>query len=147
MAAHGCSCASAETEPACRAAKYGTKITEKDLNHPKPGLIRDELRKSRALKKAGDAVTGFDMFNEEEVEKQNARAARFGIAPPETGIAVAQPSPDEDAKKARAAKYGIEYTEPDRSGAALPAHLLFDCRIRGHSDAVSRHTRIFGSRT
>ena len=43
-------------------------------------MVRDETRKSAALKRADGIVTGFDMFDEAEVAKQNNRAARFGTA-------------------------------------------------------------------
>lgn len=83
----------------------------------RPGLLRDDNRKSRALKQSNAIVTGFDLYSEEEVAKQSQRSARFGTAPAEkAAIVVAAPSAVEQARKARAEKSGIPYEEPDPTG-------------------------------
>jgi hypothetical protein len=105
-----------------RAEKYGLNDRLPDKAQAarklRPGLLRDETRKAQALKRADGVVTGFDLFDEAEVSKQQDRATRFGTAPPATEITFARPSEDEAAKKARAAKFGVDYAEPDPSGAS-----------------------------
>jgi hypothetical protein len=85
----------------------------------RPGIVRDDNRKSRALKQSQAIVTGFNLYSENELAKQSQRSARFGIAPAEDAIAVATLSPQEQAKKARATKYGLPYEEKDSTGVAL----------------------------
>lgn len=106
----------------CRAEKYGVPLSEKALARPKPGLLRDGMRKAKALQRS-DGIASFNLYSDAELAKQNNRAARFGTTPAAAApvIAMAAPSEEEEAKKARAAKYGLEYQEPDASGARLQA--------------------------
>ena len=85
-------------------------------------MVRDDLRKAKALQRS-DGIPSFNLYSEEEIAKQNDRAARFGTAPAAAPvIAVATPSEEDAAKKARAAKYGLEYQEPDPAGASHARH-------------------------
>lgn len=103
----------------CRAEKYGVPLSEKALARPKPGLLRDDMRKAKALQRS-DGIASFNLYSDAELAKQSDRAARFGTTPAAAPvIAVAGPSEEEEAKKARAAKFGLEYQEPDTSGAHL----------------------------
>lgn len=83
----------------------------------KPGLLRDETRKAKALERAEGIVTGFDLYDDGELDKQRARAARFGTSEPvEPAITFAQPGEEVAARAARAAKFGLTYEPPDPAG-------------------------------
>lgn len=101
----------------CRAEKFGIALKPNavELRTAQPGPLRDELRKER-LQKKGVMPTGFDLYSEEERAKQNKRSSRFGTSTPAEGIAIARLSEDEQAKKNRAKKFGLQYEEAERSG-------------------------------
>ncbi|KAL4426356.1 hypothetical protein ABPG77_004650 [Micractinium sp. CCAP 211/92] len=112
-----------------RAEKFGVPYVE-------PGKRRDlrlDARKER-LARPGFA-TGIDLFTEEEAAKRAQRAARFGL--PSTGLEwqPPQPSEDEEKKRARAARFGVEYQPKDETG--LMDVDLFEAR-RDPSAAVPR---------
>ena len=119
----------------CRAEKYGLPLDEKKISRT-PGLVRDAARKQAALDRANGIITGFDMYDDEEVQRQQQRAARFGTAAPQPEIEVAKPSEEEEARKARAAKYGTDYSEPDPSGA-LCMLCSSGCMHDGHASTES----------
>ncbi|KAL4430928.1 hypothetical protein ABPG75_006184 [Micractinium tetrahymenae] len=113
-----------------RAEKFGVAYVE-------PGKRRDlrlDARKER-LARPGFA-TGIDLFTEEEVAKRAQRAARFGL-PSGSGLEwkPPQPSEDEEKKRARAARFGVEYQPKDETG--LMDVDLFEAR-RDPSTAVPR---------
>ena len=86
------------------------------LRSTRPGPLRDALRKDR-MQRTGAVQAGFDLYSEEEVAKQNKRASRFGTATPAQGVPIARLSENEQAKKNRAMKFGLQYEEAERSGA------------------------------
>jgi hypothetical protein len=61
-------------------------------------------------------TTGFDLFTDEEVAKRAQRAGRFNIQT--TGLQWHAPEVPEDTQKrrARAERFGVEYTAPDDTG-------------------------------
>lgn len=81
----------------------------------RPGPLHNALRKDR-LHRSGAVQTGFDLYSEEEVAKQNKRSSRFGTATPAAGVPIARLSENEQAKKNRAKKFGLQYEETERSG-------------------------------
>ena len=102
-----------------RAAKFGQTVTDEDIaklaHSRKPGLLRDELRKERFVRK-DHLSTGFDLFSKDELDKQTQRAARFGTSAPAKGVPIVKVSEAEEARKRRAEKYGLQYEEPDPAG-------------------------------
>jgi hypothetical protein len=128
-----------QTRFVCRAEKFGIPLKPKDTELgavPKqPSMLQGRLRKERAKKK--DLVhTGFDLYSAEERAKQDKRASRFGTSRPVEGVAIARLSEGEQAKKNRAAKFGLHYEESERSGAQckhcfLSAFFLFSNQAGG----------------
>lgn len=102
-----------------RAAKFGQSITDDDItklaNSRRPGLLRNELRREVSARR--DHITpGFDLYSQDEIGKQSQRAARFGTSAPAAGVAVAQVTEEELARKRRAEKFGLQYEAPDQAG-------------------------------
>ncbi|KAG7671833.1 hypothetical protein KSW81_004719 [Nannochloris sp. 'desiccata'] len=77
--------------------------------------FRDDARKER-INPSQSLGTGFDLFTEEEVEKRQQRASRFNM--PDTGLQWTPPEipEDEEKRKARAERFGVEYQAPDADG-------------------------------
>lgn len=127
----------------CRAAKFGQSITDEDIakisRSRRPGLLRNELRKE--LSGQRDHISaGFDMYSQDEMDKQTQRAARFGTSAPSKGVAIAQVPDAELARKRRAKKFGLQYEEPDQAG--LYSFMCLDqaCSAARMGDVITMHT-------
>jgi hypothetical protein len=78
--------------------------------------FRDDARKEAITQRRPAFQTGFDLFTEEEVAKRQQRAGRFNM--PDAGLQWAAPEvpEDEEKRRARAARFGVEYEAPDGTG-------------------------------
>ncbi|PRW58378.1 splicing RNP complex component [Chlorella sorokiniana] len=94
-----------------RAEKFGTEYVDPSQRRD----MRLDARKER-FNRPGFA-TGIDLFTEEEQQKREQRAARFGL-PAGSGLEWKPPQVDEDAEKrrARAERFGVEYRPKDETG-------------------------------
>lgn len=115
-----------------RAEKFGIPVVD-----PKDRVdMVLEVRKSRLAKEGFS--TGVDVFAEEEVQKQMARAARFGL--PVSSIAY-QKDEEEQQKKKRAQRFKTQYQGPSADTALMDMDLLetkkdVDKEVERREDAV-----------
>eukprot|EP00892_Ulva_mutabilis_P011390 jgi/Ulvmu1/8623/UM046_0023.1 len=111
---------SAAAKLKARAAKFGNSVTDEDIakiiKSRRPGLLRDALQKEASASRKDHISTGFDLYSQDQIDKQSQRSARFGTSAPATGVAIAQVPEGELARKKRAEKFGLEYEEPDQAG-------------------------------
>ena len=97
---------------------YSSRAEKFGVDYRDPGRrreFRDDARKER-INPTQSLGTGFDLFTSEEVEKRQQRASRFNM--PDTGLQWNPPEvpEDEEKKKARAERFGVEYQAPDADG-------------------------------
>lgn len=122
------------TPPHPRAEKFGVPYRD-------PGQRRefkDEVRRQKVTAARSGFVTGFDLLTAEEQAKREQRAERFNM--PSSGLQWQAPEPDEDIekRKARAARFGVEYEAPDTTGLMEVGELV----PHGGRQHLARHPQL-----